>query len=249
MYLGRVCLVRAVARLERVPMVWLRWTRIVALLVFVVLLNGSSAFAQGSCAAGSGFPFVRGDADHSGATDIADAIAIFDCLFNGGTSVCPDALDADDSGTLTISDAYFVLYVEFFMVGAVYSAPYPSCGEDPTDDQLACDAEDVSVFCCDPLAGPTTDIDRDGLDQDAEAVNGTDPCLWDTDGDGFCDGDEVSVGSDPTLETSNPISFGQTQVMISNAQNSGFLYSSKSVLNSQNSGFLIDSIRIDCSCP
>ncbi len=44
-----------------------------------------------------------------------------------------------------------------------------------------------------------TDLDRDGLSDDEEAIWGTDPALWDTDGDGISDGAEaLHGGSDPT---------------------------------------------------
>ena len=48
------------------------------------------------------------------------------------------------------------------------------------------------------LLGETTDSDGDGLTDDAETiVYGTDPLVSDTDGDGFSDGDEVFMGTDP----------------------------------------------------
>jgi len=42
-----------------------------------------------------------------------------------------------------------------------------------------------------------SDIDKDGLPDDEEAVYGTDPLKSDTDGDGFLDGEEAAAGCSP----------------------------------------------------
>ena len=47
------------------------------------------------------------------------------------------------------------------------------------------------------VAVPSPDSDGDGLDDDTEALLGTDPLAPDTDGDGVDDGQEVTDGSDP----------------------------------------------------
>ena len=50
------------------------------------------------------------------------------------------------------------------------------------------------------LLGESIDSDGDGLTDDAETiVYGTDPLVSDTDGDGFSDGDEVFMGTNPVL--------------------------------------------------
>ncbi|MCH8919986.1 MAG: DUF1929 domain-containing protein [Chloroflexi bacterium] len=50
------------------------------------------------------------------------------------------------------------------------------------------------------LLGEPTDSDGDGLTDDAETiVYGTDPLVSDTDGDGFSDGDEVFMGTEPLV--------------------------------------------------
>ncbi|MBT8202988.1 MAG: PD40 domain-containing protein [Acidimicrobiia bacterium] len=57
------------------------------------------------------------------------------------------------------------------------------------------------VFLHDTVTGETTlvcpDTDGDGLDDNEEAVLGTDPANPDTDGDGLADGREIDLGTDP----------------------------------------------------
>ena len=50
---------------------------------------------------------------------------------------CEDMLDASDDGTLDIEDPIVILEW-VFNAGADLAAPFPSCGPDPTDDQLGC---------------------------------------------------------------------------------------------------------------
>lgn len=45
---------------------------------------------------------------------------------------------------------------------------------------------------------PREDADGDGLPRRAESGYGTNPGLADTDGDGYLDGDEIALGTDPT---------------------------------------------------
>jgi hypothetical protein len=85
-------------------------------------------------------PFSRGDVDQGGRIDITDAIRILEKLFAGGQGIgCDDAADVDDDGTLTVSDPIFLLGA-LFDGGPPPSAPFPGCGEDPTDDGLSCAA-------------------------------------------------------------------------------------------------------------
>lgn len=55
-------------------------------------------------------PYICGDADHSGAVTISDAVRLINYIFSGGPA--PDPIiagDADCSGTVTISDAVYLI--------------------------------------------------------------------------------------------------------------------------------------------
>jgi len=59
---------------------------------------------------------------------------------------------------------------------------------------------DTQGFRITVAAAPLPDDDGDGLDALAEVEHRSDPALWDTDGDGLSDGEEVDVyHTDPTL--------------------------------------------------
>lgn len=90
-------------------------------------------------------PFRRGDANRDGSFDISDPIAILGCLFLGTQcSHCPDAGDANDDGGFNISDATYLLNWRF-LGGPSPPAPFASCGQDTTSDDLD-DCEDT-VTC------------------------------------------------------------------------------------------------------
>ena len=77
-----------------------------------------------------------------------------------------------------------------------------------TDGDGVSDGAEI-YFETDPLVAnePTTraDSDEDGLyDDDEEDVYNTDPTTFDTDGDGVGDGEEVFLGTDPTVADGNP---------------------------------------------
>ena len=60
---------------------------------------------------------------------------------------------------------------------------------------VATDTQTISV-----VPSRTGDCDEDGLTDYAEEMElGTDSTLWDTDGDGMGDGDEVAAGFDPLV--------------------------------------------------
>lgn len=86
-----------------------------------------------------GASFVRGDVDANGRQEITDFIRLLGHLFLGGpvTLDCPDAADANDDGTLDLSDASLGLSF-LFLGGAPLPAPFPICGADPTEDALDC---------------------------------------------------------------------------------------------------------------
>jgi len=82
--------------------------------------------------------FVRGDANADETVDISDPVAILLVLFQGGTSDCDDAFDADDSGFVNITDPIYMLNY-LFLSGPRMPLPYPAAGGDPTEDELGCE--------------------------------------------------------------------------------------------------------------
>ena len=56
------------------------------------------------------------------------------------TPYCKDAADADDNGTLEVSDP-IVLLGALFRGGSLPAAPYPDPGFDETPDELFCDGQ------------------------------------------------------------------------------------------------------------
>jgi hypothetical protein len=79
-------------------------------------------------------PFIRGDGNRDGRVDLSDAFAIlFELFIASICTVCPDALDADDSGTIDMTDAIYILTF-LFLGGPALTAPFPDAGADPTQD-------------------------------------------------------------------------------------------------------------------
>ncbi len=86
-------------------------------------------------------PFLRGDCNADGVVDISDASKTLGILFLGdGEAPCGDACDSNDDGTNDISDAIATLGVLFLGTGTIPAPGITSCGVDPTDDQIGCDA-------------------------------------------------------------------------------------------------------------
>lgn len=103
--------------------------------------------AAPSAVAGVGsWEFVRGDANGSGALDLADGVQSLEYLFVAGspTPACLDALDVNDDGTISLVDPVFLLSTLFVPGAPVPPSPYPSCGVDLSPDPFGCNG---------PLAG------------------------------------------------------------------------------------------------
>ena len=95
--------------------------------------------------------FIRGDANNDNVVGIADAATLFMYLFdNGSTPDCLDAADANDDGSLDVSDVFQILCIAWPTVvcptGPPPAAPWPNCGHDPTTGDL--------LDCVDHLCGP-----------------------------------------------------------------------------------------------
>nr|MCS5627426.1 CotH kinase family protein [Planctomycetota bacterium] len=81
--------------------------------------------------------FLRGDCDGDGRHSISDGICILSYLFRGAQVGCPDSVDTDDSGSLGLTDAVYLLNW-LFRLDPAPAAPFPDCGTDPTGDELDC---------------------------------------------------------------------------------------------------------------
>ena len=75
--------------------------------------------------------FLRGDGNGDGIVNIADGIFLLQSLFaDGGNSNCMDAADANDDGSVDVSDVISILGYQFNGTNPP-PAPYPNCGVDP----------------------------------------------------------------------------------------------------------------------
>jgi acid phosphatase type 7 len=83
--------------------------------------------------------FLRGDADLSGALDLADAVIVLNHLFSGGPPLeCPAAADSDGNGfPLDLTDPVYLLQ-HLFLGDMPPPPPYPECGPAPTADDSGC---------------------------------------------------------------------------------------------------------------
>lgn len=83
--------------------------------------------------------FIRGDANLDGDVNLADVPFIIAYLFQSGPADCRDALDADDSESVSLADAFLVLCHLFGCGGpATLPNPFPDCGVDSTAGGLPC---------------------------------------------------------------------------------------------------------------
>jgi len=89
--------------------------------------------------------FMRGDSDFSRQYDISDPIFSLNYLFLGSMSPeCLDAADANDDGSLDVSDIIYTLKT-LYETGEPFPPP-EWCGPDPTDE----DPLDCNVLDCTP---------------------------------------------------------------------------------------------------
>jgi hypothetical protein len=87
--------------------------------------------------------FTRGNANGDARVDIADPIwTINEVLLHGPPSACEDATDANDDGSIDVSDVVYLISYQFGIPrpSPPPPAPFPLCGDDPTLDGLDCKA-------------------------------------------------------------------------------------------------------------
>jgi hypothetical protein len=86
--------------------------------------------------------FLRGDVSRDNRLDMADPIATLEHLYVTAAKLpCPDAADANDSGTLDVADVTHLLGKLFLGVPQTLPPPFPEAGLDPTPDALDCGNE------------------------------------------------------------------------------------------------------------
>ena len=80
--------------------------------------------------------FVRGDANADGTLNISDAVFVLNSLYFMNNLPCFDAADANDNGKVNVCDAVFI--VHHLSPVPTFPPPFPSCGRDPTLDNIGC---------------------------------------------------------------------------------------------------------------
>jgi hypothetical protein len=104
--------------------------------VEVCTLRGCDDDPEGFVVVGTEVPFVRANANGDAEVDISDGIAVLLWLFVGTfETTCQDSLDANDSGSIDLSDASYI-FNYLFTDGAPIPPPFPLAGVDPTPDGL-----------------------------------------------------------------------------------------------------------------
>jgi hypothetical protein len=106
-----------------------------------VFLLAASVLAAARCQ--GDVPFIRGDVDASRSVSVADALLVLHALFAEPPPLlsCRDAADANDSGFLEVADAVYLANF-LFLHGPAPPAPFSSCAEDETSDDIDCAAFD-----------------------------------------------------------------------------------------------------------
>ena len=87
-----------------------------------------------------GTRFIRGDSNSDSAVDLSDGVFVLNFLFLGGTRPdCMKSADTNDTNEIDLTDGIF-LFSHLFLGGNTPPPPFVDCGEDPTPDELSCDA-------------------------------------------------------------------------------------------------------------
>ncbi|MBI4604496.1 MAG: lamin tail domain-containing protein, partial [Planctomycetes bacterium] len=85
----------------------------------------------------AGGVFLRGDANEDAKVNVSDMVRVLAILFSGEARrpACEDALDADDDGAVSATDAVYIGNA-LFRHGPAIPPPFPGPGADPTPDAL-----------------------------------------------------------------------------------------------------------------
>ncbi len=72
--------------------------------------------------------------------NVTDAVTLLSFIFrDGNVPDCRKAADADDNGSVSVTDAIRIL-LHLFGGGGPLPAPFSSCGVDPSPDELPCES-------------------------------------------------------------------------------------------------------------
>ncbi|MGB1071552.1 MAG: dockerin type I domain-containing protein, partial [Planctomycetota bacterium] len=96
------------------------------------------AVERQSCGDGDSLDFIRGDCDGNGSIDLADAVALLDYLFTGGSLTCLATADVNDDSDLNLADPGTLL-AYLYIGGSAPPEPFTSCGQDPDGSLIACE--------------------------------------------------------------------------------------------------------------
>ena len=116
--------------------------------VFTVLLVLLSVLLAGPTWAAASFR--RGDVNADGATNLGDAVFLFNYLFlEGQTPTCEASADIDGSGAVTLTDPVFLLNF-LFLSGETPPGPFTECGRRsaplPCENFAPCDDAEIVPF-------------------------------------------------------------------------------------------------------
>jgi hypothetical protein len=101
----------------------------------VVVAHGGVSEAPGAMDGSVFFEppgFIRGDANHDGALDLADVLFLGDLLFGaeGPEFPCREACEVNGDALIDVADLVAILG-HLFLGAPPPGAPFPSCGGDP----------------------------------------------------------------------------------------------------------------------
>ena len=96
------------------------------------------AVERQTCGDGDSLDFIRGDCDGNGSIDLADAVALLDYLFTGGSLTCLATADVNDDSDMNLADPGTLL-AYLYIGGSAPPEPFTSCGQDGDGSLIACE--------------------------------------------------------------------------------------------------------------